>query len=484
MRLSQYGRTLLRLVEHDPAPEVRERAALAIGLLRTQGGEEVLMAACRRPEPPEVRAAAALAAGAFNRGSLVGLILEMPDEASVRGVLRDRLKHDAWFRLLSRKLPRASDVEIRSLAAEPGAEEASLSVGMERILDAGERVRIISGLRAFQGEDSRVTLLQSVRTDPSPEVRTAALTSVAELLDPDELLDFGSRALGDPSPMVRRTAIGLFARVPPDRALPRLIHSLRLDEDAIVLAAAGGLAEQHIEAYRAAVLTVPLQDRRAALVARLSRYVHHPDLTGVLGFIARSSNPEVRQTVGEVWCQRPDSAEPVALEALIADPVISVRLTATAAAAAAERYDLLDRLRQDPDPSVRREIAVVLGRFGQTRGGGEVVLRNLESDSEMIVRAAAHVALLLIGIPVPLPPGLEPNVAAEAVRDTGELESLREIARTAPSEERRLAAGLALALVQDEAAKEIAHTDPAPSIRHRVAGALELALPEDARELR
>jgi hypothetical protein len=75
-------------------------------------------------------------------------------------------------------------------------------------------------------------------------------------------------------------------------------------------------------------------------------------------------------------------------------------------------------------------------------------------------------------------------VAAEAVRDTGELESLREIARTAPSEERRLAAGLALALVQDEAAKEIAHTDPAPSIRHRVAGALELALPEDARELR
>jgi hypothetical protein len=110
--------------------------------------------------------------------------------------------------------------------------------------------------------------------------------------------------------------------------------------------------------------------------------------------------------------------------------------------------------------------------------GAEVVLQHLESDGEMIVRAAAHVARLLQGIAVPLPPGLDPVVAAEAVRDTGELESLRAIARTTSSEDRRLAAGLALALVQDEVARELAHTDPVPSIRHRVGGALDLSLPE------
>jgi hypothetical protein len=101
----------------------------------------------------------------------------------------------------------------------------------------------------------------------------------------------------------------------------------------------------------------------------------------------------------------------------------------------------------------------------------------LEADSEMVVRAAAHVARLLQGIPVPLPPGLDPMVAAEAVRDTSDLESLREIARSAPADDRRLAAALALALIQDDVAKDVARSDPAPSIRHRVAGALELSMP-------
>jgi HEAT repeat protein len=478
LHLDHEGAKLLRLVEADPDARVRERAALAIALLRTPGGEEALVAACRRPEPVTVRAAAALGAGAFNRDSLVTLILEMPDESAVRQQLRDRLKRDPWFRLLGRNLPPASDVEVRALAAPRGEGQASLAEGMQKVLAAGERVRLISGLRAFQGESSRVALLQTVRGDPSPDVRTAALTAVGDLLDPDELLAFGSRALGDPSLMVRRTAVGLFARVPAERALPRLVQALRVDDDPAVLAAVATLAEEHFEAFRAAVLAVPLDDRRAVLVARISRYVHHSELAGVLAFVSRSGNPEVRETVAEVWRHRPDAADPVALEALTADPAISVRLTAAAAGAAAQRYDLLDRMTQDPDPSVRREVAIVLGRQSSIDNGGHTVLERLENDSEMIVRAAAHVARLAQGVPVPLPPGLDPRVAAEAVRDTGNLEGLRAIAHSAPSEARRLAAGLALALVQDEAARELARSDPAPSIRHRVAGALELSLPD------
>jgi hypothetical protein len=131
---------------------------------------------------------------------------------------------------------------------------------------------------------------------------------------------------------------------------------------------------------------------------------------------------------------------------------------------------------QDPDPDVRREVAIALGREAPVGKSGLHVLQRLESDPEMPVRAAAYIARLLQGVPVPLPPGLDPKVAAAAVGDAADLPTLRNVARTAPVEDRRLAAALALALAQDEVAREVARTDPTPAIRHRVGGALELSM--------
>ncbi|HVD32128.1 MAG TPA: HEAT repeat domain-containing protein, partial [Gemmatimonadales bacterium] len=47
----RHGQDLLALLEDDPSSLVRERAALAIGLLRVPRGEGALTAACRRAEP-------------------------------------------------------------------------------------------------------------------------------------------------------------------------------------------------------------------------------------------------------------------------------------------------------------------------------------------------------------------------------------------------------------------------------------------------
>ncbi|HYF40035.1 MAG TPA: HEAT repeat domain-containing protein, partial [Gemmatimonadales bacterium] len=478
--LEEHWRIILTLLEKDSSALVRERSALVIGLIRGPGGEAALTATCYRPEPPEVRAAAALAAGVYDRSSMVALILDMPDEGTVREVLRERIRRDPWYRLLSRTLPRASAAELQALAAENPAEaQTSLAAGLRSVLEASERVRLVSGLSSFKGEESRGALLQLLRSDPSPEVRAAALAAVAELLDPDELLAFGSRALRDPDILVRRTAIQLFGRVPPERAFPRLVQALQEREDSAVLAAAGGLAQAHFSSFRNAILSPQLYTDRGAMVARISRYIHHPDLATLLSALARHPDPEVREAVAEVWRHRPDATEAAALDSLTADPVPAVRRVAAGSAVAAERYDLLDRMTQDPEVEVRREVAVLLGLAAPVGPAGLVVLEHLESDPEMPVRAAAHVARLLQGQAVPLPPGLDPRVAAQAVREGADLGALRSVARNAPTDERRLSAALALAMIQDDVAREVARSDPAPTVRHRVGGALELSLRPD-----
>jgi hypothetical protein len=131
---------------------------------------------------------------------------------------------------------------------------------------------------------------------------------------------------------------------------------------------------------------------------------------------------------------------------------------------------------QDPDAGVRREVAIVLGRAAPIRKPGLVTLDRLAADPDMSVRAAAYIACLLQGVALPLPPGLDAQVAAQAVQEGADLPSLRQTARTASSEDRRLAAALALALLHDDVAREVARTDPVPSIRHRVGGVLDLSI--------
>jgi len=470
------GKRLLSLLEEDPSPLVRERAALAIGLLRIPEGEEALVAACRRTEPANVRAAAALAAGVFDRQSIVARVVEMPDQGAVRELLAERLRRDAWFRLLSLRLSGARQLEVQALQSRgDGAAQVSLAQGMRSLLDARERVRLIGSLRAFQGDQSRSALLQMVRGDPTPEVRTAALGALGELLEEEELLSTGARALGDPSALVRRAAVELFTRASPARALPRLIQVLRGDDDPAVLAAVAGLAEEHFPLFAQAALAVPRESERAVLVIRIARHTVHPDLAGFLPAFARSGSPEVRAEVADLWRNRPDIADPDSLEALTLDPEIGVRRSAAAAVAASDRYDLLDSMTQDPDSSVRREVALVLGRAAPARKPGLDILERLAADADMSVRAAAYVGRLLQGLALPLPPELDSQLAAQAVRESADLASLRQIARTAASEQRRLAAALALALLQDEVAREVARTDPEPTIRHRVSGALDLS---------
>jgi len=472
----ELGNRLLAMLQHDPSARVRERAALAAGLLRLSHGEAALRAACQRPEPASVRAAAALAIGGFEQESIVARVVEMSDAPAVREHLRRRLGVDPWYRLLRCRISAGRHLELRALTAPAGeAAPAALAEGTRRLLEAGERIRLVSGLRAFQGEQSRGALLQVIRGDPSPEVRTAALAAVAGLLEADELLAVGCRALTDPSLLVRRAAVSLFARVPPERAFPALLTTLRPDDDPAILASVAELAEASFPAFVDHALGLPLDGEEVLLIARVARMVHHPELARLLPALARSASPEVRRAIATLFRHRPGTADGVVLERLVLDPAVGVRTEAAGAAAAAGRWDLLEQVASDPDPDVRREAALALGAASGSDPVARETLERLAEDREMAVRAAAYVGRLLQGRPVPFPPGLDRAAAAGVLSQAAHLPDLRDIARTAPAEDRRLAAALALALLHDDVALQVARSDPAPAVRHRVSGALDLA---------
>jgi HEAT repeat protein len=374
---------------------------------------------------------------------------------------------DPLITLLGDGPPQPARVWATHVLGEVRAQRAFPS--LVRLLgDTDDEVRAKAATALGRMGDRRAVgcLLEHLLTDPG----------LGDLLSPEELLSIGARALEDASPLVRQAAVTLFNRVSPDRALPRLIQVLRVDDDTAVLAAVSDLAEEHFQVFAATALAVAAASQRAVLVTRIARHIVHPDLPQLIAVFAQSTSPEVRCAIAELWRNRPDIVDATSLQAMTQDPDIAVRRSAAAAVLAAGQYDLLDTMSQDSDSGVRREVALALGRAAPVRKPGVATLERLATDEDMVVRAAAYVARLLQGLALPLPPELDTLVAAEAVRHGADLQNLRQTALTDPSEERRLSASLALALLQDDVAREVARRDPSPAIRHRVAGALELSI--------
>ena len=363
--VGEAGEGLLELLRHDPSTQVRERAALAIGLLRPAGGEAALLAVCHSAEPLRVRAAAAMAIGTYDQESIVAQVLQMMDEAPVREFLRDRLQTDPGFRLLRQRLREARQVEMRALASVNRDQmEASLVEGMRGVTDAAERVRLVAAIRAFQGERARRALLYAVRSDPSPDVRAAALTAVAGMIDSEELFLVARRAVADPHRDVRRVAVTLFARIPPAEALPALMRILPTDdEDPVLLETVAHHAEAAFDIFVDLALGLADGMREGLTLIRVARYIHHENLPVLLRPVARSRFAEVREAMALLWCRRPELVDRDALAAYGADPVALVRVAAVQAWARIGGMG-------PAAPVLRRP-----GRFGTALGGAGAAQR-------------------------------------------------------------------------------------------------------------
>lgn len=435
------GPAVAGLLERDPSARVRERAALATGLLRTAGGETVLLTATMQADAPlGVRAAALLALGGYEQESMVGRLVEMSDNRELRDFLADRIKHDAEYRLLAQRLGSSRHVELQALAATTREDmETSLTEGIRGALDPAERLRLVSGLRAFQGDRSRNALLQVVRSDPNPTVRSAALTSVAGMLDQSELERAAIRALSDPDSGVRNTAVALFARIAPDRALPSLIRMLQpVDDDAVVLRAVASQAEASFATFVDLTLGLGAGGPELVTVSKVARYIRHPHLPALLPPMAASRAPEVREALVRLWCHRPDLIDAALLESLARDPVVAVRVAVACACAAGDSSNGLAALAGDPAEEVQ---------------------------------AMAALAGLLTGARESLP---ATNSRASLAQAAATVLPRAELHRRATdtSAGRRQAAGVVLALLDDPAARRLAEDDPVEAVRKAVHAAL------------
>jgi HEAT repeat protein len=457
---------ILTMLQQDPSPLVRERAALATGIFRAPGGEVQLLGICHQQQPAAVRTAALLALGAYDQESLVARILEMADEADLREMLRDRLKNDAEFRLLGLRLREARHIELRALASDSREQmEQTLAEGMRGVLSPDQRIRLVAGLRAFQGERSRSTLLAVLRSDPSPEVRAAALTAVGGMLDAGELQLTASRALADPHKAVRQSAVALFQKIAPDKGLAGLLRLLRSEDDPVVLQALAQQIEAAFPTFLDLALAMNHDGVEAVLLARVARYIRHPELKRVLALVARSAATPVRQALGELWSARPDLIDVPSLDALTADPSVTIRRAAVLAWGASGNFSRLAGMLGDPDPGVRQDIARAYLDAPDTQA-----LEPLFLDPDESVRAALFATRLLRGewSEPPATFAVSRPAAAAAIRSAVPEHTLRDLARAERDPARRLPAALALAVLGDEAAYTVMRSDPLWTIRDRV----------------
>ena len=323
----------------------------------------------------------------------MGEIAAMADEGPVRALILSRLHDDPEYRLLGQRLRQSRSLELRALSASTreGVQQ-ELAEGMRSTLDAPERVRLVAGLKAFQGERSRNALLAVLRGDPSAEVRAAALAAVTPMLTGDNLLAAARLAVADPSLLVRQQGIALLDSVESSETMPAILRALRADEDPSVLQGIATRAESSFENFAASARALMGSDPHAVVLARLMAFIHHPALGQLLPPLGRSPSPVARGALAELWIARPDLVDAPLLESLARDPVTAVRRQAARAAAMAGRHDVIAAMAADPDADTRRGLALLLANAPS----GDA-LDDLRSDTDPRVRAASTVTRILRG---------------------------------------------------------------------------------------
>ncbi|MEZ4412801.1 MAG: HEAT repeat domain-containing protein [Gemmatimonadales bacterium] len=432
----------LLLALDDTDPEIRIRAAVALERLGVPGrmieaierGEDVAEATETLARFGHAGARELLAEGLAHPAAPVRTaMIEAIRRAGRRDLAAELLeiaRHDTDPALRAD----AFDV-LRSLGAT-----MAIDAALEQLSDDDQRVRTAAMLLVGQvGGPALAHRIFPRTSDADPAVRTAAATALGLT---------GARAVGeglldlltDRDVAVRREAVLALGRVGDPSTAVTLLR--QLDGAAPEVRAAIASAVTRLDVTRIPTLlerlTGPGDLAGKLAVIQTVAEAHGPAASSVLDVLWRDPDAEVRAALVRHWWHHPDLIDATTLERLAGDPVAAVRVAVAAACAA---------------------------------GGATANLAALAADPAEEVRAMAAVASLLTGAAVSLPAGIPRRLLADAAASALPLAELRRRAGDTDMD-RRLRAGVVLALLDDPMARRMAMEDPAPALRSAVRAAL------------
>ena len=292
--------------------------------------------------------------------------------------------------------------------------------------------------------------------------------------------------LDDPSLLVRRAAVELFAGVTPERAFPSLLETVRADDDPAVLASVAELAEAAFPVFADLALGMSCDGHGTACWWPTSPATSTtPICPACFPSMARSGSPEVQEAIAARVAARPDTLSGGAGARRAGGGSGERRAERGREGSRPTRAEwdpARARMAVDPDPDVRREVALALSHGATASGArpdrGTGDPRAIHRGPAIRCAPPRMSAACCRESPVPFPPGLDHRSRRRCARArSAPPRAAPDRAHRARANDRRPSAALALALLEDEVARQVARTDPVPAVRHRVGGALDLAAP-------
>ena len=409
---------LLPILESEPDTLVCQRVALAMGSVIADQGREVqkqdqesenLRAKAtsavtkwfKQKRGGKNQAAGLVAFALLEEESFFSQILKASQDAPLRAAMQECLKRlsspvqDRFFAFLSLDSHLFWRDEV-----EKSVEHYTRLLQSSR--EKRDRMHAIEALSTL-AEKAAIPVIESVfATDPSPQVRAAALAILGGLLKGEPLVASITQAAQDPSDRVRSQVIPTLDRLSPkelEGAREQLIPLLDSSQEEIRRPVADLLARLYYHDWQVLadqLLGAEKQSRVLGLIETLGR-MSHSQISPLLVQFMKHSDPAVRGSSAQAAAQSGALAKQEWISCLD-DSQEAVRLAAIQGLGKQLDDEVLEIFAQhlkDPSPKVRGQIATLLGKkkLADNERPTEI-LGHLIQDVNFGVRIISLVSLL------------------------------------------------------------------------------------------
>ncbi len=281
--------------------------------------------------------------------------------------------------------------------------------------EARDRSRAIEALRTLKGKAALPAIESAFAKDPSPQVRAAALGALGAIMEGEQLLPKIVQAVHDPSDAVRSQVLTQLNRLSPKKlegTREQLIPLLNTSHKKILKPVAELLARLYYHDWNALADQLFGTEKKSSILGLIETLgkIHDPKISPLFVQFMKHSDPEVRSASARAAA----SSGALTKEEWIPyldDPQQTVRLAAVRELGKhldSEVLDIFAQHREEPSPTIRREIATLLGK--KKFAGNEratQILRHLARDENLVVRLISLVSQHRLGMT-----GLAKEVAA------------------------------------------------------------------------